>query len=397
MSWTEIKGLREQRAKLIADAGEIVKAAHADNKRSLTNEENSKWENLHAESEKLAQRIEQLERQERAQKSVEELIGRDASAPATTDKEMATRAFAKRMRGDRLNADETRALDSAGSGFVPDTFIDTFVRISQFDGGVIEAGAHVVETPDGRHLPVARLDDTANTGELIGENTQVGGLDGSADPTDDSVNLDAFIFTSKAIKLPLTMVRDASVDLVGVVAELGATRIANRYNYYATLGSGSGQPQGCVTGASLGKATATTTTVTYNEIVELIGSLNEIHIRGAVLMGNAATRTALRKLVDGNGNPLWNQGNVAAGFPETLGGLKYILNPHMASVGTAGNKFLLCANFTNGYWARRVRQVEVLELPNYREYLQAAWVSYQSLGGVVVNSNAIKYMQHPSS
>jgi HK97 family phage major capsid protein len=69
-------------------------------------------------------------------------------------------------------------------------------------------------------------------------------------------------------------------------------------------------------------------------------------------MFNDATLKVIRKLKDGDGNYLWQMGNVQAGIPGTLNGRRYIINQQIASLG-ASNKFMLFGDFKK-YYVRKV-------------------------------------------
>ena len=62
----ESKKLREERASIVSDAGEIIKKAKEEN-RDLTVEEQEKFDKIHADADKIKVRYEALERQHDAE------------------------------------------------------------------------------------------------------------------------------------------------------------------------------------------------------------------------------------------------------------------------------------------------------------------------------------------
>ena len=54
MSWIVKKEKEERRQKLVLDAGDLLKAAHSE-ERELTEEESVKFESFHADADKLSQ------------------------------------------------------------------------------------------------------------------------------------------------------------------------------------------------------------------------------------------------------------------------------------------------------------------------------------------------------
>lgn len=398
MSWLDIKGLDEQRAALVGKAGEILKRAKLDN-REVTPEENQEWTNLHAEASKCEERAKTLKTQGDAEKSVNELIGRSNESPVTSDKDLATRAFYKKnlARG-VLTPDEQRALSSAGTGFVPDTFAQTFIDVQKFDGNVIEAGATVYRTDNGRAFEIPRIDDTAQTGELVAQNAAL--ATNITDPTVDSVTLQAYIYDSGIVKLPVMLARDAAFSLDQWLAPQLSRRTVRKYGLDLTTGDGTNKPNGVIAGGTVGKTCASATAFTYNETLDLIHSVNRWYRRNPAecrFMMNDATLLYLKKMVDGAGNPLWNAGNVGAGIPATLDGYQYVINPHMADVG-ASAKFMAFGNFKEGYAVRIVNDIQVVFLDQlYMANLQYGYISYIELDGEVTNAAAYKVMANAAS
>lgn len=408
MSWIETKSLREKRAKLIADAGQILKTAHAE-KRELRSDEHETFERYHTEANGLNEQLERIDRQDAAERSLDQLIGRESldTAPASGDAHK--RAFQKFIRFGREGLNdgeraaltrytEQRALSSgiAGQGgdFVPESFANYFISTLKYAGGVRQAGATVIPTSDGRPLPIPKLDDVSNVGELLGENTPAA----EQDPATATVDLNAYTFSSKSVKAPWQLLRDSAFDVEQWLAPILAERIYRRLNFYLTVGTGSGQPQGFVNGGVVRKTTTATNAVTYNEILDAIHTVDPMYLDPSCkFQFTNNTLLAVRKLVDGNGNPLWNQGNVAAGFPETFAGYGYVINNDMANIG-AGNKFMAFGNFRRGYVIRDVNQLELVVITDkYKESLQNGYLSWSAHGGAVQDNTAYSIVQNASS
>jgi len=69
-------------------------------------------------------------------------------------------------------------------------------------------------------------------------------------------------------------------------------------------------------------------------------------------MLNDSTLLAIRKLKDGDGNYLWQMGNVQAGIPSTINGRPYSINQAMDSLAAA-KKVMLFGDFSK-YYVRKV-------------------------------------------
>jgi len=78
---------------------------------------------------------------------------------------------------------------------------------------------------------------------------------------------------------------------------------------------------------------AGTSTITYNEVMDVIYSLSPRYRANAKIMCPTGTVAELRKLADSNDNPLWAD-SVIAGQPSTFAGYQVVENPHMDAPAT---------------------------------------------------------------
>lgn len=388
-SWQERKALREQAQDLIGKAQGILENAHKVEKReSLTPEENEKFETLHRDAESKLELARQMERQLEAERSIEERIGREPIETPEPDKQD-TRAFERYLRTGERRA-LTKGTSTEGAEFVPQDFYDSYVHFLRELDTLLEAGAEEIPTNNGQDLPIPTFDDTANTGELLAEGNTT--TDNNDDPATDSLILKAHAFSSKVVAMSVHLVQDSGYPIEQALSRALAERLADVQNHYFTVGTGNGsQPQGVVTGASLGKTGASTTAITYAEILDLIHSLPRAYRANAKLMFSDDTFLALKKLVDGSGNPLWNAGNIAAGVAGTIDGFPYVINSKMDDMGIS-KKAILFGDFSY-YKVRRVNGAELLRFDDsaFMKKLQVGYMLWVRADGGLTNSNAVKY------
>lgn len=402
------KAKKEQRNAHIGKAGLILKRAH-DEKRDMTPEETKEFEDLHKMADDLLKQIELLMKQSDAEADVgsdEEAASERLARPhmekrdrSPADKaELRDRAFKKYVRGHSLTGAEYRALTIGGSGtgaeMVPNGIHQGFYEVLRTTGS-IRQGNPVVETPssgNATNYPV--YNDTANEGEII---TAGGTATTTADPATSKMTLGGYNFSSKVFSLGRDYVQDVSHDAVAAVQKMAVDRLAVHQDRKMTVGAGSGsnEPQGMVTGSSLGKTAAATTAVTFTEILDLINSLAPQYREGAYLFLTDTTLLAVKKLTDADGNSIWwhgAAGNAANPFPPTIAGVKYITCPYMPAM-TAGLKPICYANLSQGYRIHDVQASELLVDPytNGRKYMvDYCWFTRFDAG--VFNSSAIKHM-----
>jgi len=92
-----------------------------------------------------------------------------------------------------------------------------------------------------------------------------------------------------------------------------------------------------VTASTAGKTAASATAITADEIIDLLHSVDPAYRTSpkAAFMFNDATLASIRKLKDGDGNYLWQMGNVIQGQPGSLLGYRYYVNQAMDSIAAA--------------------------------------------------------------
>ena len=71
-------------------------------------------------------------------------------------------------------------------------------------------------------------------------------------------------------------------------------------------------------------------------------------------MFNDGTLAAIRKLKDGDGNYLWQMGNVQQGQPGTLLGYQYSINQAMAGLGDGVSSRVMIFGDIGKYYVRKV-------------------------------------------
>ena len=188
-----------------------------------------------------------------------------------------------------------------------------------------------------------------------------------------------------------------SPDFEGFLARKLGERLARIYNRHATTGTGSAQPDGIVTSATVGVtgsgSLATTGGVSYDNLVDLVESIDDAYLAGEQRwMMHQSVRKAVRKLKDSQNRPLWEP-SVQAGQPDTLLGYPISINNHMAAVAQNA-KSLGFGNIREAYVVRIVRANELVRLnERYADYLQTGFFGFGRMDATMQNSAAFKVMQ----
>lgn len=401
------KALREQRAKLIADARALTNSIP--DGQPMVGEDEAKFDAMMAEADRLKaqiDRMESLETQEAGlgvrleRRGAREHVSQDDRA-AVADLEH--RAFMHYMRhGERGMPDDLRAVaapriqaaqstqSGPAGGYVvaPDTSFMTAVESAMLAfGGMLEA-SYVFQTESGASLPIPTDNDTSNEGAILSENTATAEQDVSF----GAVNLGAHTYSSKMIRVPNQLLQDSAFDLNAYLARKLGERVARIQNRHFTVGTGASQPTGVVTASALGVTAASATDITADEMIDLMHSVDPAYRANARYMFNDGTLKVLKKKKDGDGQYLWLSG-LAVREPDTIMGKPYTINQHMASIAT-GNKVALFGDFSK-YYIRRVAGVQVLRLTErYADYNQTAFLMFARADGALVDAgtNPIKHL-----
>jgi HK97 family phage major capsid protein len=431
--------LREMKAQyddLKSKMQEIVVKSELE-KRELTGDEQAKWDAMDSDIESLDRSIQRRERIESLERDTTKTPGADPSAAVRAQhgdpeqrKQAQTKAWEKwfRFGYHNLNAEERGLVQrhqagvysaaqiagdpdyrdqsttgSAGGYTIPQGFSEELQKYVALYGGVRPA-ARSFPTPTGHDIPWPTVDDTANKGELLAENVGAG----SQDVVFGQVTLKAFKFSSKLVKVSKELLQDAYFPVGEILRDLFVDRLGRITNDYFTTGSGTGEPQGIVTGATSG-VTATagqTSTVIYDNLVDLEHSVDPLYRPNAGFMFNDSTLKALKKLKDSQGRPLWMGYAEAAFGPRvaqpTILGYPYFINQSMANIGTsgspvAGNKSILFGDFKR-YIVRDVLAMDLIRLDErYAELGQVGFLMFMRADARTLNTAAIKYFTNPTS
>jgi HK97 family phage major capsid protein len=407
------KQLREKRANLAEQSKAILDKASAEN-RELTSEEQVSFDKIHADIERLGADVERVERQEkidgelrssRGTKTVENVKGKDAP-DAEERKAQYERAFDaylrfgkeelepeqrallrgnfRREEGSAVN--ETRAaqtVTTSGGGYlIPEDF-SAQLEVSMAQWGGVEAACDVFNTSTGAPLPWPTVNDTSNTGRLLAINT-------AATETAVAygvVDFAAYKFSSDMVTVPVELLQDSAFDLNAHLAEILGRRIGTVHNTYQTTGTGSSQPQGIVTGASSGLTAAGASTITADELLDLIHSVDPAYRNpafGAGFMFNDGSLKKIRQLKDGDGRYIWQPGLVA-GQADTLLGFPYVINQSMAAMTTGLKPVLFGA--LKKFKIRKVKGFTLLRLEErYAEAHQVAYLAFTRMDSKMLDA-----------
>ena len=393
------KKMREQRAKLVADARQISDAVP--DGEVMTAENSAKFDTIMAEADRLKVEIDRADRLVDAETDLSNRIdrraGRDNVSPdeAKARMDLENGAFKHYLRnGMNAMPDEYRAVavprfqaaqgtgsDAAGGYTVPEGFYGQIISAELAFGGMLDPGVcDVFNTSTGNPLPIPTDNDTANEGAILGENSQ----SGEQDVTFGAVTLNGHTYTSKIVRVANQLLQDSAFNLEAFLAGKLGMRVARIMHRHFTTGDGASKPTGVVNASTAAFTSASGTAITPDEIIDLAHSVDPSYRNGARYMMNDNTLKALKKVKDGDGRYIWTSG-LAFKEPDTINGYSYTVNQHMADIAT-GAKAMLFGNFQK-YMIRNVAGIMVLRLvERYADYNQTGFVMFQRADGNLVDA-----------
>lgn len=279
------------------------------------------------------------------------------------------------------------ATGGAGGFTVADEMMAALSMTRLRYGGVRRA-CRVVMTDSGADYPWPIINDTGNSGVILGENTQ----DTEQDVTVTQLVLGAYKITSKIVRISMELMQDASFSWETTLAELLGARVGRGENAFMTTGTGTGQHNGIVTTATdSGVTAAAAAALTWVEVTNLQHSVDPDYRIGNQVgwMCNDSTYAVMRQISDSQNRPMWNADMSNLG-PGTFSGFPIFINQSMAN-GT-GTKALLFGDMSQ-YIVRDVRGVTIRRSDErYWDYNQSAFNAVVRSDSDMLQSSAIKYL-----
>ena len=390
-----IQALRERKDELAKQANNMI--ANAGDK-VWSKEEAAAYDQMTDEIGRINAQIKAIT--EQADLDAEKMIGEAAkNSKKTTTLHDAVALYLR--KGMNLNAQELAMVQNAMStttgsegGFTVPTEIATMVIDALKTFGGMRSVANIIRSSAGNDWQYPASDGTSEVGEIVGQNAAATSLD----ITFSQVPLVTYKYSSKKIALPWELVQDSVIDIVAFVVNRLATRLGRITNTHFTVGTGSSQPFGIVTRAASGKVgtTGQTTTVIYDDLVDLEHSVDPAYRRNAAYMMNDASVKVIRKIKDSQGRPIFVPGYEAGavvngGAPDTLMGRRIVVNQDVA-VMAANAKSILFGDFSL-YTIRDVMSAEVRRFDDSAFALngQVGFCGWQRCGGNLLDTDGVKY------
>jgi HK97 family phage major capsid protein len=445
---TEIQALRRKNQETWAKNDAVLKKAAAE-KRDLTPEEKTAWDKVEQEYDARRLEIEEAEREHDRQQRHEarrqeldkldtRLAGRegDPEAAKSQDRKAQERALRAFITQPPTNWDEeTRALIAKNQQLVPQearqlghgfvlpgrrsyvfgsdaekraltaaanaTVAEDFMReldvaLKSYSG--MAQAARVVNTETGADMPFPTMDDTGNIGALLAEGSAAAD---TADPTLAAVTMQAFLYTSKIVRVPNQLLQDAAFSVDSFLPAALGVRLGRILNNHATLGTGSSQPRGLVTAIladTVELKAASATAIAFGDVVNLYHAVDPAYRTGdrVGFMMHDDILKVVEKIVDSNGRPIFRPANDSIGSVATIYNRPIYINQDMDNTVAEDKESIVFGDF-NHYIIRRALNPVLMRLAErYAEFFQTGFVMFDRWDGDMVGGagRALRLLSH---
>jgi HK97 family phage major capsid protein len=378
--------LRQQKTALKNEMRTLLTVADGE-KRSLTDEEGKKFEELRAQADALDVEISRLEA---VQEEERNLPGTSMNGKSITNDELRT----------YILTGERRALSTAvgaDGGYTVIPELDKEVMRQMQDDSVMRQIATVTTTKSNEYKKLVSVG-----GAVVNHASEGDKRTETATPKLEEVEIK--LNTIYAYPKTTQEILDFSeVDILGwLTSEIADTFTATEDEDFVS-GDGVKKAKGflsyprAATGdktrpfGTLEKMVTASAAPTADELIDLLFKLKSKYRKNAVWVMNSNSAAALQKLKNGNGDYIWRD-RLVAGSPDTLLGrpVYYLEN---LSDAEAGEPVLAVGDFKRGYYVVdhttgvRTRPDNITE-PGFYKVNTDKYV-----GGGVVDSNAIKVLE----
>ena len=394
----KLKSLKEKRATIYTSIDELRQAADG---REMTAEEQQRWDTMLSDYDKADKAVEAEERyQDISRRQADEQVARRDATIGQQLGEEYRRAFGDYLlNGASGISQESRgAIERAGIAglagglIIPKTLASEIEVALKSYGGMFEV-ASIITTSHGGDLILPTINDTEAKATIVSEYDQ----STRRAPSFGSVTLKAYTYRTPIVPVSQELLQDSAFNLDALLSTLLAESFARGINADLTNGTGTGKPTGVVNAAVDSGAKPAAASITLDNIIDLIKSVNSSYARNGKFMFNRNTLWELAKIKDQSGRYIWHE-STRDGSPATLFGKEYILNDDIADIG-AGNTSVLFGDFSK-YKIRMVQNFRVVRLNELlAEYLSIGLFGFARVDGNLLDAgtNPIKKLVHAKS
>lgn len=312
--------------------------------------------------------------------------GGDVSALSTEQRGMLRQGYVE-------NRTQTVGTPAAGGYTVPRTLANRIVEVMRDWGPMYDPGVtDEMTTSGGNPYDIPTNDDTGNTSGALAEGADLTD-DGSGDVAFGQATLGAYVYATPWLKISFELLQDSQFNVEQFIARKLGERLGRGANAKLTVGTGTGQPKGIIPASSFGITAAAVAAIAADELISLQHSVNQAYRRSPFCrwMFADTTLASIRKLKDGQGNYLWQMGDIRANAPDVILGKPYSVNDDVPAMAT-GNRSVAFGDFSR-YTVRKVGS-PLIGTVRERFWPKVGMAGLIRFDGNLIDAAAVKHLKH---
>lgn len=326
-----LKGLKEQRADLLEEMKDLVNGAEEE-KRAFDEEEKEKFDELKGKIAGIDATIRAIEEVRSLETKPEDKVGDD------DDITVEERAFVGYLRGEQTEERANLTFSDNGA-VIPKSIADKIIE-KVLDICPIYQMADRYSIGGTITIPYYDDETSSITMAYADEFTELTSSSGKF----KSIDLSGFLAGALTL-VSKKLMNNSNFDVLQKVIDFMGKAIAKFIEHeclIGTTGKATGALAGVVTERTITSASATA--VTADELIDVQEAIPDIYQSDAIWIMNKATRTAIRKLKDSDGNYLLNR-DMSAKWGYTLLGKDVYCSDNMEKMA-AGKETILYGDMT---------------------------------------------------
>jgi HK97 family phage major capsid protein len=263
------------------------------------------------------------------------------------------------------------------------------VKMSEFSEDIIKKATKICPIINevttvvsaGTYKQIVQNEDYKASGDFVAE----GGSFAVTESRWTTKTIDKYKYGSTSV-ITLEMIYEAAFDVLPEIEQQFTLDFAKCFEKGSIAGSGTGQPEGLLTGGTV--KTLSNATVKADDIVDIYHAIAPTYYTNAKWVMNNNTLCHIRKLKDGTGQYLFHQEELTEGYAGTILGKPVLVSEEMPDIGT-GKKPILFGDFRRAYKCVRSPEITITVLREL--YSQIGAIGIQGIlwfGGAPVNNDA---------
>ena len=373
-----LKLLLEKRDTKQAEMKALIDGANAE-ERTMNTEEIESFEKLEAEIRELDATIKAIQTQRELEDETPQEEEEEKEERTLEEREI--EAFENFIRGnvEEIRSGEIQLTQGANGSIVPTTIANRIIKAVR-DKVPYLTLADVVNTNGKLSVPVYGEDSTNYiNADYVDEGTAL------TDNIGKFTTVDITGFVLGALSLVSNkLISNTDINITDFVVMQVSEAMAEKLEKEFTVGT-EGKISGILSG-TVKVTTASSTAITYDELVELKHSLKKAFRSAGKWIMNDSTYTALCKLKDQNGQPYFKDDEYK------ILGCEVLVSDSMPEIGT-GNKAIVFADLS-GYTIKATKTIEIQLLrEKYADRNMLGVIAYGEYDAKITDAKKVAVMQ----